>query len=232
MHGHRNTRSRMDPEILRLEDWASVGQRKRGNYWEGYSPKMRRSVQTYSSLEYAHWILVEADPRIVSFCEQPMAMRGFVDGRMRRSVPDMWLRYADGGEEIREIKPTALLKDSGSRTACQLAVQRFWCEWEGIPHRIFTDEDLSGKAIFIGNWKAVLRHFGPDYCVNSELRRHLADSFSPNSPVPLSRLDSVRTTEWGVEQLRREVFDMLRTDEWRADLDQKSLSGNTLVWRN
>ena len=73
----------------------SVGNVRRGNYWEGYSPKLGRRVQLFSSLERAHWVLVESTPEISIFCEQPMVLVVRSAGGDVRSIPDMWVRQAD-----------------------------------------------------------------------------------------------------------------------------------------
>ena len=41
------------------------------NIWISYSPKLNRNITLYSDLEYDHWILIENDKNIKSFCEQP-----------------------------------------------------------------------------------------------------------------------------------------------------------------
>ncbi|KEP24869.1 hypothetical protein BA70_14805 [Bacillus zhangzhouensis] len=41
------------------------------NYWEAYSPKLKRNVRLFSDLEYDFWVLVETDPKIPNFCERP-----------------------------------------------------------------------------------------------------------------------------------------------------------------
>ncbi|MED0708838.1 DDE-type integrase/transposase/recombinase [Aneurinibacillus aneurinilyticus] len=42
------------------------------NYWEVYSPKIKRNVHLFSDLEYDHWVSVETNPQIKAFCEQPV----------------------------------------------------------------------------------------------------------------------------------------------------------------
>ena len=41
------------------------------NYYEVFSPKLRRTVRLFSNLEYNNYLSLEINPEVVSFCEQP-----------------------------------------------------------------------------------------------------------------------------------------------------------------
>lgn len=128
------------------------------NLWCAWSPKLQRLVHLHSDLEYHHWILVEANPDIITFCEQPVKMRAHVDGRDRASIVDMWAQWRDGIEEYREIK---YLKDmatieSNPDLRRQLDIQRAWCSRHKMAHAIFTEKQIFAKPLFLKNWKLVL----------------------------------------------------------------------------
>lgn len=78
------------------------------NYWVRNSYKIKRPVEFYSHLENDHHLFVMCDPDIVDFCEQPLKMEFEVDGDIRTSIIDMWVKYRDGREEFREIKYESL----------------------------------------------------------------------------------------------------------------------------
>ena len=86
------------------------------NLWIRYSPRLGRLVRLYSDLEHDHWILLEADGAVESFCEQPVRIR-VVDGRrVIQSVIDVWVRWRNGREEYREVKFTHDLTEVCSDT--------------------------------------------------------------------------------------------------------------------
>jgi hypothetical protein len=60
------------------------------NYWEAMSVKMNRDVRFFSDLEYDNWILVECDPNIIRFCEQPMRIKIEWQYVWVESIFDMW----------------------------------------------------------------------------------------------------------------------------------------------
>lgn len=67
------------------------------------SPKVGRMVQWESPAEHDAIKLVEADPRYLSYAEQPVVIRYRMDGRIRRHFPDLEVRWR-GGRELQEIK--------------------------------------------------------------------------------------------------------------------------------
>ena len=52
------------------------------NFWDCFSQKINRDVNFYSDLEYEHWILVETNPDIEYFCEQPLKILEEYEGEM------------------------------------------------------------------------------------------------------------------------------------------------------
>ncbi len=128
------------------------------NFWQAYSPKLRRTVKLYSDLEYHHWILIEATPEIVTFCEQPLRMQSRFDGRDRASFIDMWVEWRDGTEQYRELKYAKDMaqRDENPFLSRQLAVQEAWCRRHGVEHAIVTDEEVFANKLLLRNWRLIL----------------------------------------------------------------------------
>lgn len=128
------------------------------NLWQVYSPKLRRTVKLYSDLEYHHWILVEATPEIVTFCEQPVRMQSRVDGRDRASYVDMWVQWRDGNEQYRELKyaKDVAQLDCNPFLSRQLAIQAAWCKRHDIEHVVVTDEAVFANKLLLRNWRLIL----------------------------------------------------------------------------
>ena len=65
-----------------------VWKQPRGNYgsnfWQMYSRKLDRDVHFYSSLERDHGVIVEADPTVAWFCEQPLRIDDLASVRRLR----------------------------------------------------------------------------------------------------------------------------------------------------
>jgi len=131
---------------------------RRGSYgnnlWQAFSQKLGRRVKSYSDIEYNHYILVESNPDIVSFCEQPVKVLGHVDDRNCASYMDMWILWRDGREEFREVKYAKDLDKP--RVIRQIEIQRSWCERNGFKHSIITEKEIYKNQILLRNWKLIL----------------------------------------------------------------------------
>lgn len=138
--------------------WKQPRGRFGSNFWEVYSPKLDRNVCLYSNLERDHWVLVESDPNIVWFLENPIAIRIRIDGRDIRTVPDMMVRFSDDTEEYREVKHVKDLASLDERGINQLAAQHTWASVCGRSYRIIDDTEIRANRIYLANWKHALSY--------------------------------------------------------------------------
>lgn len=129
------------------------------NYWEVYSTKIGRNIKLYSDLEYDNWVTIEADPNIVSFCEQPIKIEGEYEGKTIKSIFDMWVLYDNGTEEFIEVKYEADLKGTSKRcerTKRQIEIQKQWCINNNYNYRIKTDKEIRYDLIYLNNLKQII----------------------------------------------------------------------------
>ncbi|AJY76277.1 TnsA endonuclease N-terminal domain-containing protein [Paenibacillus beijingensis] len=129
------------------------------NYWEVYGRKVNRNVRLFSDLEYDNWIMIEGDPQVATYCEQPLLISYQLDNRVVNSIFDMWVQYLDGREVFMEVKYSKELlinnKDS-ERSLRQTKVQKLWCEERGFTYTIRTEKDIRQNRIFLSNMKLVI----------------------------------------------------------------------------
>ena len=124
------------------------------NYWEVYSKKMGRKACFYSNLEYHNYLSLEMDPNVTQMCEQPLEIEIMIDGKKEKSILDFWLKYADGSEEIQEVKSVESLKEESKdyvRTKAQIHKQRTWCGENGIPYAVRTEKEIYAGEYLIEN---------------------------------------------------------------------------------
>jgi len=109
------------------------GLNKGRNLWVRHSPKLRREVRFTRDVDYWHWLLIEADPEIAVFCEEPMP-RNRVDAKVP-ALADVWLMRTDGAIEFRSV----------ARSDKQVSsIARFLQEafGEGVTHRALSKEEV------------------------------------------------------------------------------------------
>ena len=72
-------------------------ERPRGAHrFEAFSPKLARRVMFYRRALLEQWLMLEASPKVVTFCERP----GYVLINEDRHLADFWVRYVDRDELV------------------------------------------------------------------------------------------------------------------------------------
>lgn len=124
------------------------------NYWEVYSNKMQRKACFFSNLEYENYLLLEINPKVKAICEQPLAIEVVIDGKLQKSVFDMWVKYSDDTEEMQEVKYSNSLEgdsEEAIRNREQIRKQLLWCKENSMPHSIRTEIDIHVGQYTISN---------------------------------------------------------------------------------
>ncbi|MBD5797379.1 S-layer protein [Bacillus pseudomycoides] len=135
------------------------------NYWTSYSPKLKRDVHFYSDLEYDHWLLVETNPLIAVFCEQPLKVNFTFEGKNRYTIFDMWIKEHTGEEYLIEVKYSSEMSKNHrnyERTMRQIETQQRWCENNNIAYRVLTEKEIRNNYILLDNCRLLLsftKHF-------------------------------------------------------------------------
>lgn len=116
------------------------------NYYICHSLKLKRRVCFYSNLEYANFLSVELNPKIIKYVEQPLQITGENDvGKMCKTVFDMEVLYENNINELWEIKYSSDLtgdNKSAVRAKSQISIQKNWCLKSNIPYRVRTENDI------------------------------------------------------------------------------------------
>lgn len=232
--------SNPNPEQLRLPKMlvlpfppSPVWVRPQNNYgsnrWVVFSPKLGRVVILYSNLERDHWVLLEADPRILKFCEQPLRISVRLASGPVQTVFDMWIKWRDGHEELREVKYKDQLETS-LRAHRQLEAQATWTSLVSFPYSVVTEEVIRANPIFLANWKRILSYLGPRS--RADLRREtdqVKSLLATFGGLPISQLES-RLSHLDCMLVRTALYKLIHSGDVRAlGLDTRKLDGFTLV---
>ncbi|WP_186785978.1 TnsA endonuclease N-terminal domain-containing protein [Paenibacillus agilis] len=120
------------------------------NYWTSNGPKVGRKVGLYSDLEFDHFVRVDTNPNVITYCEQPLEISYVCNEKIHTSIFDMWIKYQDGEEVFVEIKYSIELKPHHhrySRTMRQIGAQQKWCEENGYKHIVMTEASIRESRI-------------------------------------------------------------------------------------
>lgn len=201
------------------------------NYWEAYSVKMQRNMRLFSDLEYDHWVLIETDPSVTSFCEQPFEIVHISGGNRAKSIPNMWIKHEDGKEIVTEVKYSTELDPSNpksSRTLRQIEIQRSWCLGSDFLHEVRTETQIRGNRIYLDNMKLMLPYLQRLQCKN-EIDEYLIKENLRKSTVKVGDL-YLLLDHLGKSRINESLFKMVYQRKLGVELTATPFGIETEVW--
>lgn len=209
--------------------WTQPQNNYGSNRWVVYSPKLGRLVILYSDLERDHWVLREADPDVLEFCEQPLRVSVRLPSGTVATIFDFWIKWRGGREELLEVKYKDQLEGS-LRVKRQLEAQATWTTLISFPYSVVTEDAIRANPIFLANWKRILCHLGPrsraDLPRETDQVRGLLARFGL---LPIAELER-RLSHLDCALVRTALYKLVHAGKARAlGLETRSLDGFTLV---
>lgn len=138
------------------------------DFYTVYSVKAGRVVNLFSKLEYYNFLALETDPTVAKLCEQPISIEIIEDGKEKRAVFDMWVKYKDGRDELQEVKYSKDLtgtSQSAIRSQEQIRRQKHWCEDNEVPFVVRTEAEIIDGQFAVAN-RQVIANLVRRYSVN------------------------------------------------------------------
>lgn len=126
------------------------------------SRKNKRMVAFESSLEHDFFLLLEFDPTVLSFEEQPFKVQYECNGVKHYYTPDALVHYADFSS-VYEVKYQAAIdtdKELQQKLAC---IEHYFKKENKYHFNLFTDETVS--SIYLQNLKFLYK---PQFMMKSE----------------------------------------------------------------
>lgn len=130
-------------DSLRIAEPVALARPRGAHRFEAFSPKLGRRVTFYRRPLVEQWLLLEASPGVVTFCERP----GYVLFDGTRQLADFWIRYVDNQELV-------ILDDSASE--CSVTSSRRDIGDSALPIRIVAPAEFAAARIWTDNWKRML----------------------------------------------------------------------------
>jgi hypothetical protein len=133
------------------------------------SEKNGRAVRAESALERDACCLLEFDPSIIEYVEQPLTIKYVEQGKTRRYTPDFFVRYATGKPaQLIEIKYAEDLRANQALFARRFLAAKQHAEAEGWDFNIWTEAEI--QTPYLKNAKFLLRFRSPAIFVRAEYR--------------------------------------------------------------
>lgn len=158
----------------------------------GYLPslKMKRMVSFESLIEHDFIYVLDFEPAVERFCEQPLTIEYQHEGKKRRYTPDFHIVHL-GQDLLVECKPQPLVNDPVNQIKFEAARQ--WCQDRGWFFGVMTDAHLATTSR-VENIKLLTRF--ARYTVGAEVQgRILAFLAGVTQPVAVSDVMRVVSPE-------------------------------------
>ncbi|WP_080403989.1 hypothetical protein [Burkholderia ubonensis] len=172
--------------------------RPRGAHrFEAFSPKLARRVMFYRRPLLEQWLLLEANPKVLTFCECP----GYVLINGCHRLADFWVRYVDRDNLV-------LLSDSTIERDTKASYRDLDGSTSQI--RLVVPAELAAARVWIDNWQRIL----PYLVANRRLvPRTLPSAIARFVKHPQRLLDIERKFSAGDPVLvRAALFSLLHVD--------------------
>lgn len=109
-----------------------------GGFW---SEKNKKTIHYRSGLELMAFKILETLRKVSSYEVEPFSIEYEFDGRVRRYIPDLLVRYTDGSMELIEIKPDAMI-NLPINLAKAVAAEKY-CQLNGMKFSIWSRRNLA-----------------------------------------------------------------------------------------
>jgi hypothetical protein len=185
---------------------------------EAFSPKLGRRLKFYSRSVFSLWILVESNPKVLTFCERPAYIEH--EGQIR--LVDFWVDYGSSNEYL--VLSSALNENPTAHSRAQKVTV------SPIPIHTVDTVDLMTADTWISNWERILPFVSANQkLIPLALLESLTRSFV--EPMPLSSVEHQFALN-DLPLIRATVFTLLHSGHLEAPtLHTQELSLSTMFGR-
>jgi hypothetical protein len=134
-------------DTLHVTKPVALGRPRGAHRFEAFSPKLARRVMFYRRAVLEQWLLLEANPKVITFCERP----GYVLINEDRYLADFWVRYVDHDELV---VLSELL--NGSNVAASRAEPLNELDACTADVRLVASAELAAARAWTDNWQRIL----------------------------------------------------------------------------
>lgn len=204
------------------------------NVFVAYSPRARRALTFYCERDYRHWVVQEANPRVVSLCEYPDS--GGIPserGRGHSFEFSLWTREQSGEEIFWDVPAEDRFTEDGTPLVepTYWSAVSTWCQARGKHAAFVSPTTLQGNAQYIDNWRQALPYV--QHAQAHSLRRVEEDVLrllSHIGALPIADV-AIHLGASGIAdaELLGAVFHLLHQGRLSADLKAQPLSRRLVI---
>jgi hypothetical protein len=175
-------------------------------------------------VDYWHWLLIEIDPAISAFCEEPVP-RNHMDAKMA-ALADVWLMRTDGAIEFRSVARS----DKQVSTTARVLEETFG---EGFTHRALSKEEVLSEPFLLDNslrMVGFLSPSGPE--ISIDLLSSIEEAFRSSGLQTLGEAIDRLTPRHHEQQILVALFALIHQGRLKANLREKLTDKTNLRWES
>ncbi|WP_276877379.1 TnsA endonuclease N-terminal domain-containing protein [Chryseobacterium joostei] len=194
-----------------------------------FSVKNNNLIEFESQLERNLTYLLERRRDVTMYCEQPIEIEYFDGNIKRKYIPDFYVQYQDGSQEIIEVKYEKDLLEKKDFLELKFKAAREFCSSNNLTFKILTEKEINTPRMF--NSKFLANYKTPRFRTNLGDIEYILDT--------LDKLEETTVTDL----INACSFDQNRRAELLFHLwylvsnylinfnEEEKLSMNTLIWK-
>lgn len=186
------------------------------------STKMKRMIAFESLLERDFIYLLDYDPAVEWFEEQPLSIEYLREGKLLHYTPDFHL-LEDGQHALVECKPERFVETEENRR--KFGVAQEWCRGHGWEFRVVTEQQIR-SGFHLQNVKLLAQYARQK--VDSAIRSNIFASLQ-EAKTDISVQDLAQVIG---SPVAASIFCLAYQHEISLALDQAPISGATIVSRS
>lgn len=139
-------------DTLHVTKPVALGRPRGAHRFEAFSPKLARRVIYYRRAVLEQWLLLEANPKVIIFCDRP----GYMLTNEDRHLAEFWVRYVDHDELVilSELR-------NGSNVTASHAEPRNEFDACTADVRFVASAELAAARAWTDNWQRILPYLEP-----------------------------------------------------------------------
>ena len=203
------------------------------NYWESHSPKLNRNVKLFTDLEYDHWILIETNSNILTFCESPKDINFFVNNQKSEKIFDMWIKQKNHEQAFISVFYDSELDENDKfyeKTMEIINLQKDWCNSNKFIYNVVSESDIRGNYILLKNMKKILSNIRVNRTQNKYDNSQILTLLCKEKLSIKNIKDELKYIP--IERVATAICWLKYLGEIDGDFDKTVLNINTEVWKN
>lgn len=190
-----------------------------------------RCIGCESRLEQEFYLKLEFDRTVRKYEEQPLVIKGEVDGKKISYTPDCLVYYLDGKpNRLVEIKFQSELDEHDANLEARLSLGRSYAKENGLEFEVVTEVQIRDAAL--DNYRLIYRFVKPPN--NFKLHKELIlKALSQSDDIPLQDLMQILSKDERIQaSMKSTLWHLLFTGDIVTDLSRKIDNSTRLRIRN